>query len=248
MKNTRAQQRIHCGRAWPASTRFCGVCATRLRRGGFWTLPRVAAALGVSAAAMVLAGTAVMLAGDAAACAESDGAARVRASSVLVSTEDALGTGVVVRDGLVMTAAHVVGDDAVASIETAHARLRGRVVGVDAERDLAFIRTDTDGLPAAAFSNESALAAGDRLLALGYPAGLAGEPTITGGVFSALRREGGVTYVQTDAALNPGNSGGPLFTACGDLVGINVAMLESAPNINFAVAASEVERAIDEQD
>jgi hypothetical protein len=159
-----------------------------------------------------------------------------------VQTTYGIGTGVILggSDAL-LTAAHVVEDGRVVVVTFQDGSVTPGVVSSrDAVRDLALISIDTAGRDTVPVGDENELVPGDTLLAWGYALDLPGEPSLTQGTFSGLRTIEDVKHIQTDAPLNPGESGGPLFTVCGDLVGIVVGGFSAFQGLNFAVAVSEV--------
>ena len=123
---------------------------------------------------------------------------------------------------------------------------RGTVVGGDDDTDLAVVRVEGKNLKPAEFGNSDQLKVGQPVLAIGNPLGLSGGPTVTSGVVSSLRRSlrfgvgDGLRMIQTDAAVNPGNSGGPLVSLEGRVVGINTATIPFAEGISFAVPSNVV--------
>jgi len=158
-------------------------------------------------------------------------------------TRTSLGSGVIVRpDGYVLTNAHVIARGQNIKVVLADEReLDARVVGVDADADIAVLKVDGGTLPHLEFGNSDDLLIGETVIAIGNPFGF--SHTVTTGVISAVRRSlksEGRTYldfVQTDASINPGNSGGPLLNIRGELIGINTAIYGGAQNIGFAIPA-----------
>ena len=157
-----------------------------------------------------------------------------------------LGSGIVISpDGLVLTNSHVVGTSKEIRLrDTEGVVTDARVLGVDPDTDLALLRADAvRDLHYAALGNSKSLRRGQLVVAIGNPLGF--ESTVTAGVVSALGRSirsvSGRTIedvIQTDAALNPGNSGGPLVSSNAEVIGINTAIINGAQGICFAVASN----------
>lgn len=136
-----------------------------------------------------------------------------------------LGSGFIVsEDGLILTNAHVIAHarDVVVKL-TDRREFHAQVLGSDPRTDIAVLKIDANHLPAVAIGNPAELQVGQWVLAIGSPYGF--ENSVSAGVVSAKGRSlpdgSGVPFIQTDAAVNPGNSGGPLFNARGEVVGIN---------------------------
>ena len=135
------------------------------------------------------------------------------------------GSGFIVSaDGLILTNAHVVKDAKEVTVRLADRReYAAKVLGSDSATDIAVLRISATGLPTVRLGDPKGLMVGDPVLAIGAPYGL--EQTATAGIVSAKGRslpgDAAVPFIQTDAAVNPGNSGGPLFDAAGNVVGIN---------------------------
>ena len=137
----------------------------------------------------------------------------------------AQGSGFVVSsDGLILTNAHVVDGAKEVTVKLIdHREFKAKVLGTDKASDIAVLKIDAHGLSTVRLGNSDSLGVGDYVLAIGAPFGL--EETATAGIVSATGRslpgDGAVPFIQTDAAVNPGNSGGPLFDSGGAVVGIN---------------------------
>jgi S1-C subfamily serine protease len=153
-----------------------------------------------------------------------------------------LGSGVVYTpDGYVLTNSHVIRNGANVSVSLTNGRtVEARIVGDDPESDLAVLRIPAGDLDHASFGRSADLRVGQLVIAVGNPLGY--HATVTAGIVSALGRSlrapsGRLieSVIQTDAALNPGNSGGPLANGRGQVVGINTAMAGGAQNICFAI-------------
>jgi S1-C subfamily serine protease len=165
-----------------------------------------------------------------------------------------LGSGIVISpDGLVLTNSHVVGTSKEIRLrDTEGVVTDARVLGVDPDTDLALLRADAvRDLHYAALGNSKSLRRGQLVVAIGNPLGF--ESTVTAGVVSALGRSirsvSGRTIedvIQTDAALNPGNSGGPLVSSNAEVIGINTAIINGAQGICFAVASNTAQFVLSE--
>jgi len=164
------------------------------------------------------------------------------------------GTGVIIDDaGYVLTNYHVVSDASTILVRLSDGRvIRGaELIGFDAPTDLALLKIEAGSLTAAEWGDSEQLDVGDWVLAVGNPFGL--DRSVTAGIVSATRRRGvilGTPYqnlLQTDAAVNPGNSGGPLVNLRGEVVGINTAILgRTYQGVSFAIP-SDVAQQIYEQ-
>ena len=156
-----------------------------------------------------------------------------------------LGSGVIMTSsGFVLTNSHVVRDrdDIVVSLQDGRTA-RGQVVGIDADTDLAVLKIDLPKIPVIAMADSDRLQVGDVVLAIGNPFGLG--LTVTHGIISALGRTSvGLSnienFIQTDVALNPGNSGGALVNDRGELIGINTGIYSQSggyQGVSFAIPA-----------
>ena len=165
-----------------------------------------------------------------------------------------IGSGIVISpDGLVLTNSHVVGASKQIRLRDHEGAVTdARVLGVDPDTDLALLRADgMRDLRYAALGNSKNLRRGQLVVAIGNPLGF--ESTVTAGVVSALGRSirsvSGRTIedvIQTDAALNPGNSGGPLVSTAAEVIGINTAIISGAQGICFAVASNTAQFVLSE--
>lgn len=161
-------------------------------------------------------------------------------------TAEGTGSGVVVSpDGLILTNNHVVAGAREMRLTLADGRsFMGRMLGSDADTDLAVLRAETsERLASAVLANSKHVRPGQVAIAIGNPLGF--QSTVSAGIVSAvgrsLRAQNGRLIgdvIQTDVALNPGNSGGPLVNSAGEVMGINTAMIMGAQGISFAVASN----------
>jgi S1-C subfamily serine protease len=175
-----------------------------------------------------------------------------------------VGTGFIIRpNGVIVTNCHVVQGASRITVFTSEdkpTRYDAHVIGGDCEHDVAVLQVAAEGLPTIGFGSSTDLDLGQQVVAVGYALALEGGPSVTSGIVSSLDRtievqdpqctvcsNGVRTYsevIQTDAAINHGNSGGPLVDMAGRVVGINSAGSDNAENIGFAIAIDSVEAAI----
>ena len=162
-----------------------------------------------------------------------------------------VGSGFVIEDdGYIVTNNHVVDNAETVKVRLADEReFDAEVIGTDPQTDLALIKIDTTGLPELTLGDSDALRVGEDVIAVGNPFGLGG--TVTRGIVSAMARDINagpyVDFIQTDAAINRGNSGGPLLNLEGEVIGVNSAIY--SPNggsvgVGFAVPSNTVETVI----
>lgn len=157
-----------------------------------------------------------------------------------------LGSGFIIRaDGYIVTNNHLVDEASDIRVKLSDGReFPAKVVGRDEKTDLALLKIDAQGLPVLAFGDSQKLEVGQLVMAIGNPFGL--EGTVTTGIVSAKGRVIGEgpydDFIQTDASVNPGNSGGPLVNAAGQVVGINTAIASQSGGsvgIGFAIPINE---------
>jgi S1-C subfamily serine protease len=171
------------------------------------------------------------------------------------ATAESVGSGVIIsEDGEILTNAHVITgtDDVRVRFSGNTEPTPAEVLATDAGNDLALLRVDSTGLPAATFADPASIRIGDPVVAIGFALDLDGDPSVTLGIVSALDRTLQISptevldgLIQTDAAISSGNSGGPLVNAAGEVVGINTAVAQSdnqvaATNVGFAIGAGEI--------
>lgn len=163
-----------------------------------------------------------------------------------------VGSGFIIsEDGLIVTNNHVVKDAQSVTVKLSDGtRLDATIVGTDPLTDIALLKVDSDRpLPVVEFGSSSEMRVGDEVIAMGNPFGLGG--TVTAGIVSAKGRDirSGPydNYIQTDAAINRGNSGGPLFNTEGKVIGVNTAILSpdgGSVGIGFAVPSDMVKKVV----
>ncbi|MEM3627684.1 MAG: trypsin-like peptidase domain-containing protein [Candidatus Bathyarchaeia archaeon] len=161
-----------------------------------------------------------------------------------------MGSGTIIDPkGYILTNNHVVGGAEKISVTLWNGEvLEGSIIGACTTHDIAVVKVDGEELPAAELGDSDKLRVGQRVYAIGNPFGLAGGPTITSGVISALNRtiesksEFLENLVQTDAAINPGNSGGPLVNLEGKVIAINTAIIPFAQGIGFAIPINSAKK------
>jgi S1-C subfamily serine protease len=163
---------------------------------------------------------------------------------------EGMGSGTIIDPkGYVLTNNHVVGGAEKIGVTLWDGKVvEGRIIGSCAVHDTAVVRVNKEGLPAAELGDSSKLRVGQRVYAIGNPFGLAGGPSVTSGVISAINRtiesQRGLVenLVQTDAAINPGNSGGPLVDLEGRVIAINTAIIPYAQGIGFAIPINSAKK------
>lgn len=161
------------------------------------------------------------------------------------------GTGFIIRpDGYILTNCHVVRGASKIKVALSDKRVfDGTVMGVDNFSDLAVIKIDAGKLPVVKMGTSSTLRPGDFAIAVGSPLGF--DHTVTFGIISAVGRaltdiNGNINFIQTDAAINRGNSGGPLLNLNGEVIGVNTAIRADAQNIGFSIPIDVAKSIVDD--
>lgn len=170
-----------------------------------------------------------------------------------------IGSGVVIsEDGYIVTSYHVVEDSTSIEVQLPDGdTYRAGVVASDGVSDLALLKVDATGLTPVEFGDSDAVQVGDEVVAIGNPLGIELRGTMTDGIISAINRNldlngSKITLLQTNAALNNGNSGGPLINSYGQVIGINTAKIDtnyntaSVEGIGFAIPSNLVCSIVDE--
>ena len=167
---------------------------------------------------------------------------------VRIIAREAMGSGMIIdKNGYILTNNHVVEGVASVTVEFGSGqKLSGRVTGRDETNDLAVIKIDSSKLSTVTLGDSAGLRSGQEVIAIGYPLDLAGGVTVTKGIISAIRELG---LIQTDVALNQGNSGGPLVNLKGEVIGVNFAGIKQyhemlVEGMSFAVAINTAKEVI----
>ncbi len=179
--------------------------------------------------------------------------------SCLTDTGSASGTGVILSEkGYIVTNSHVVSDSTQVTVLLSDDRhFTARIVGADTVSDLAVLHIDAENLTPAKFGNSDSLQVGDAVVAIGDPLGVELRGTMTDGIVSAISRDvtlngRTMTLIQTNAALNSGNSGGPLINCYGQVIGINTMKISAftddagVEGLGFAIPSTTVKSIVDQ--
>lgn len=181
----------------------------------------------------------------------------VTVMAALGDTSMSVGTGVIFTpDGYILTNYHVVegGQKCIVALDVGYS-YEAKYVAGDEKNDLAILKVDEENLPAAVFGASDLLTVGDQVYAIGNPLGVELRGTLTDGIVSAINRDVEVdgrtmTLIQTNAALNSGNSGGPLINEYGQVVGINVIKMSSSysnvEGLGFAIPTASMQRIVND--
>ena len=177
-------------------------------------------------------------------CDELQSIQKVKESVVKIITKNGVGSGFVIKkEGYLLTNLHVVEEDPAGFrlVFSDKTTVTGEIFNYDEQTDLAVIKTEKENLKELTFGNSDQLTPGQTVISVGFPYSdvLPGEATVNKGIFSARRNleSEGIELIQIDAPLNPGNSGGPTINSCGEVIGINTAVLLEAQNLGFAISS-----------
>jgi len=167
----------------------------------------------------------------------------------VVADDGGTGTAFYIGDDEFLTAAHVVRGATVVGIVIDGRRVDADVVGAEPASDVAILRASIDGLEPLRFGDADDLKPGQSLAVAGFPRFVSDDPAVTSGLLSKVLEDpdlGYGTYLQTDASVNPGNSGGPMFDACGAVVGMVVqkAVGPDIEGISWALAENTLQSAL----
>lgn len=174
-------------------------------------------------------------------------------SVLIIRTDSGQGAGFAINeDGFIITNAHVLADDAgklatgIYGISNDGDRVELNLIGYDGKLDLALLKS-TENFEALELGDSDDVKIGEKVIAIGNPYGL--RFSVSEGIISAIHREGPSgtrIYLQIDAALNPGNSGGPLINKQGEVIGMNNFKITSGENLGFALESNSVKNAVNE--
>jgi S1-C subfamily serine protease len=166
-------------------------------------------------------------------------------------TRHAIGSGFIVRpDGYIVTNAHVVRGQTTIKVTLNDKRVfDGKVVGTDGFSDLAVVKIDANNLPTVGMGTSKDLRPGEFAIAIGSPLGF--DHSVSLGIISAVSRtimdvNGNINFIQTDAAINLGNSGGPLLNLAGEVIGVNTFIYAHAQNIGFSIPVDIAKSVVNE--
>ena len=165
---------------------------------------------------------------------------------VQIETDKGLGSGFIIRnDGLIITNYHVIKNSSFINVILKDGTvLTGQKLAIDAYIDLALIKINEKFLPYLKLGDSNSLSLGQKILIIGYPLGYKGPSSVTEGIISAFRNNG--NELQTDAAAQPGNSGGPLLNLNGEVIGILTSKDQDAPQgMNYGIASKQAKPKID---
>ena len=210
---------------------FAGYAAVTLSR-----------AAGPSVAVVPTSGTTPAPSGVVGACASGSRPNAASRSVAQVITNAGTGTAFYIGNGEWLTAGHVVTGASAVLLKSDALSVSAQVLGIDAGRDVAILRSTTVSLDALPIIEASQSDAGIGLWVIGFPLGLSGTPTLTRGTLSRVVTVDGIEQVQTDAPVNSGNSGGPVTDDCGQVVGLVVSKIvgSNAIGLGFALSAQTI--------